>query len=74
MKRRIFAANVEQSVEPLVEIETLLENLRSAWGEIAGQTSSAPAPQKGTQLQDQDLLGNAPNAATMQLKSLNISI
>jgi flagellar protein FliS len=74
MKRRIFAANVEQSVQPLTEIETLLENLRAAWGEIAGQASGEPAQPKGQHLQDQGILGTTTSATTMQLKSLNISI
>jgi flagellar protein FliS len=74
MKRRIFTANVEQSVQPLFEIETLLENLRSAWGEIAGQTSGASVPANGQDLQDQGILGTSPSSASIQLKSLNISI
>ncbi len=74
MKRRIFSANVEQSVQPLVEIEALLENLRSAWGEIAGQTSGAPVPNHGPELKDQDILGTSPSPSAMQMKSLNISI
>jgi flagellar secretion chaperone FliS len=74
MKRRIFTANVEQSVQPLAEIETLLESLRSAWGEIAGQASGEPAQPKGQNLQNQGILGTTTSAAAMQLKSLNISI
>jgi flagellar protein FliS len=74
MKRRIFAANVEQSVQPLLEIETLLENLRSAWREIAAQTPEMSEESKGQGMQDQGILGNSPAASTMQLKSLNISI
>jgi flagellar secretion chaperone FliS len=37
MKRMIFRANVEQSAQPLAEIESLLENLRSAWSELIVQ-------------------------------------
>ncbi|MBN1571502.1 MAG: flagellar export chaperone FliS [Acidobacteria bacterium] len=74
MKRRIFAANVEQSVQPLVEIETLLENLRSAWGEIAGQTSGASVPPAAQEKQGRQMLGASTSPASMQTKSLNISI
>ena len=41
MKRRIFEASVEQTVEPINQILGLLENLRAAWGEVAGQANSA---------------------------------
>jgi flagellar secretion chaperone FliS len=37
MKRMIFRANVEQSAQPLAEIESLLENLRSAWSGLIAQ-------------------------------------
>ncbi len=38
MKTLISKANIEQRAEPLAEVVTLLENLRSGWGELAGQS------------------------------------
>src|SRR5512140_295149 len=35
MKQQIFKGNLEMSREPLAEVVTLLENLRSAWSQIA---------------------------------------
>jgi len=43
MKRRIFKASVDQSCEPLIEVEALLDNLRSAWVELVNQTPAASA-------------------------------
>ncbi len=73
MKRRIFKANVEQSIQPLDEIEALLENLRSAWGELALQSQGAAAQVPGQEIQNHEMLGTATSPA-MQPKSLNISI
>lgn len=42
MKRNIFRANVEQNPHLLVEVEGLLENLRSAWHQVVAQNPSAP--------------------------------
>jgi flagellar secretion chaperone FliS len=73
MKRRIFCANVEQRIQPLIEIEALLENLRSAWIALASHNQrnmdQLAAPQRiipGT--------AQAVPPESMQLKSLNISI
>jgi flagellar secretion chaperone FliS len=74
MKRRIFVANVEQSIQPLEEIESLLENLRSAWGELVSQSQKAEAqPLQPEMPADPKMLGRE-RPAGMQLKSLNISI
>ena len=73
MKRRIFKANVEQSIQPLAETETLLENLRSAWGELVAQTQGTADQPAGREVND----GGIPRdttPATMSSKSLNISI
>ncbi len=45
MKQQIFRANMEISVDLLSEVIGLLENLRSAWREVADQatTDSSPA-------------------------------
>jgi flagellar secretion chaperone FliS len=68
MKQRIFRANVEQRAEPLAEIVTLLENLRSAWCELAAQAQRAEmtANLRGAA---SDTLKNG----TTGLSSLNIS-
>ncbi len=41
MNRRIFAASVDQTTEPLSEVISLLTILRSAWAEIAQQAMAA---------------------------------
>ena len=71
MKMQIFRANVEQTSEPLAEIETLLEGLRSAWVELVTHTQGTGAPAQ--QLQEENVVGAAAPSA-VQSKSLNISI
>jgi flagellar secretion chaperone FliS len=73
MKKRIFCANVEQSIQPLAEIEALLENLRSAWVELATQTQGTVHQPSAPQYKNQGIASAAPPVST-QLKSLNISI
>jgi flagellar secretion chaperone FliS len=73
MKRRIFCANVEQSIKPLAETEVLLENLRSAWIELAAQTPGKMDPPAAPQLKNQGIAPVAP-PESMRMKSLNISI
>jgi len=62
MKRTAFLASVNQDNQPLVEIESLLDNLRCAWAELANQACAAATP-AARQL-----------AAADYTKSLNISI
>jgi flagellar secretion chaperone FliS len=71
MKRRIFQANVDQSIEPLTEIESLLENLCSAWSELVSQSHNAQAG--NSKLPETGIL-NSGNPVALQIKSLNISI
>jgi flagellar secretion chaperone FliS len=73
MKRRIFSANVEQSVQPLTEVELLLENLRSAWSELVSQTQGTSDQPTVPPPGQQGLTPIAP-PESMQLKSFNISI
>ena len=73
MKRSIFKANVEQSVKPLDEIESLLETLRSAWNEVSVQ-ARAPEMQSAGQSQSPSGLVDAGAPLAMELKSLNVSI
>jgi flagellar secretion chaperone FliS len=73
MKRRMFTANVEQSIEPLEEIEALLENLRSAWSELVVQSQASSAQQGAPAMPKSEILGSG-SAVAMQIKSLNISI
>jgi flagellar secretion chaperone FliS len=73
MKRRIFRANVDQSVQPLAEIEVLLESLRSAWVQLGTQTQGAAEQTAKQELPSRGApRSSAPS--TMQPKSLNISI
>jgi flagellar secretion chaperone FliS len=62
MKRRIFKANVDQSREPLLEVEGLLDNLRSAWVELVNQPPSAQAPAVGQPVQNRNFAGPADHA------------
>jgi flagellar secretion chaperone FliS len=73
MKRRLFSANIEQSIQPLAEIEVLLENLRSAWIELAAPAQRNRDQQAAPQLKNQ---GIAPAAfpESMQMNTFNISI
>jgi flagellar protein FliS len=73
MKRRMFAANVEQSVKPLDETESLLDNLRSAWTELAKQNLNGSAQPEAQSLPEPEMLRNG-NAASTPVKSFNISI
>ena len=74
MKRRIFKANVEQSVQPLAEIETLLENLRSAWRELVGQTPGTSVKPEGQELPGSEMSGTSNPAGASQAKPFNVSI
>jgi flagellar secretion chaperone FliS len=73
MKRRIFTANVQQSIEPLEEIDALLGNLRSAWSELVAQNQASSSQQVAQPLPGPEMIGSG-NPVSMQLKSLNISI
>jgi flagellar secretion chaperone FliS len=74
MKRRIFKANVDQSVQPLAEVETLLENLRSAWGELVEQ-SSGPQPIAVEQPSpNREIAGTPAPLGNMQAKPFSVSV
>jgi flagellar secretion chaperone FliS len=73
MKRRIFTANVEQSIEPLEETEALLENLRSAWNELVAQALGSTAAQSISSIPEPEVFRSGSPVA-MHVKSLNISI
>ncbi len=66
MKQQIFTGNLEMNGEPLAEVVTLLENLRSAWGEIAGQAQPQPTTTDPGMLND-------GTTGSFQLAGLNIS-
>jgi len=69
MKERIFKGNVEQDPKYLAEVVRLLENLNSAWSELAraagAKARAAERPRAAVQV-----AGNAPSTA---YASLNIS-
>jgi flagellar secretion chaperone FliS len=73
MKKRIFCANVEQSSQPLAEIEDLLENLRSAWSEVAAQNPGIANQAASSPLNNRGMAPIAQPEAT-QHKPFNISI
>jgi flagellar secretion chaperone FliS len=74
MKGRIFTANAQQNPQPLEEIESLLENLRSAWRTIAEQTREGAEISKPLDFPDPTVIGAAAPAAGVQIKSFNVSI
>lgn len=74
MKSRIFTANAQQNPQPMEEIESLLENLRSAWRTLAEQTREGAEISKPPGLPDPAVIGAAAPAAAMQIKSFNVSI
>ena len=73
MKRRIFTANVEQSAQPLMEVEGLLGNLRSAWTELIAKTGGPISqPMVGSQLPNPGMMGSKAPAPAIH-KSFNFS-
>jgi flagellar secretion chaperone FliS len=70
MKRNIFRASFEQSTQPLVEAEAVLDNLRSAWRQLVSPSSGSETYPSGQHIS----IGNAAPTATIQPKSFNISI
>jgi flagellar protein FliS len=73
MKNRIFHANVEQNAEPLAEIETLLDSLRSAWAELVSQTQGTTSPSAAKKPSDAEVIGTAAPSSTPS-NSFNVSI
>jgi flagellar protein FliS len=74
MKRRVFAANVQQSCQPLVEVEALLENLRSAWKQISGQSIEKEEPNNVQRMPEHLLPGTTAPTTGIQFKAFNVSI
>ena len=72
MKQRIFIGNLQQKTEPLAEVVTLLENLRSAWGEVANQAQSIDASLPRPGFDNPDTLG-AGTRGMRSLSGINIS-
>ncbi len=69
MRQRVFAANVEQKSEPLAEVIKLLDNLRSAWMELAVQSHKDDAASNVPSLSSL----RAAGASIPHLNALNIS-
>ncbi len=72
MKQGIFKAGLEQRVEPLDQVIGLLENLRSAWGELASQSHGTEHSNDGAAGTAPVMIRNMPNTAP-EHSSLNIS-
>ena len=72
MKQRIFRANVDQTAEPLEEVITLLGDLRSAWGEVASQSSGVAANAPASSAESSEPADN-PSLSSVLVSSLNIS-
>ena len=74
MKQRIFTANIQQRSEPLQEIESLLDNLRSAWRKLAEQSKDTTEEPKQLELPKPSAVRAAAPVTAAQTKSFNISI
>jgi flagellar protein FliS len=72
MKQGIMKASLEQRIEPLDQVIGLLENLRSAWGELATQSINAGSSVVNSAESAPRMLKNLP-AARDQRGLLNIS-
>lgn len=73
MKRRIFKANVEQIIQPLEEIEGILENLCSAWRELLKKSPNSSQTGASPGFIISNVVGSGKPAAK-PFKNLNISI
>ena len=74
MKTRIFTASAEQSSRPLEEIESLLQNLQSAWRTLADQAREGIETPRSMDIPDAAVLGAVAPAAALPAKSFNVSI
>jgi len=74
IKGRVFTANAQQNPQQLEEVESLLENLRSAWRTIAEQIRERAEMPEPLHMPDPAVIGTAAPAAAMQIKSFNVSI
>jgi flagellar protein FliS len=74
MRKRIFAANVQQSPEPLKEIESLLKDLQLAWRKVAEGVREGTEISKPPDFPQPAVFGAAAPLAAMQIRSLNVSI
>jgi len=72
MKRRLFSANVEQSIQPLAEVELLLDNIRTAWNELAAPNRGMRNP-PGAQRPRESLATGTSPPAVVQAESVNLS-
>ncbi|MBN2244040.1 MAG: flagellar export chaperone FliS [Acidobacteria bacterium] len=73
MKRGIIKANVDQSAQPLEEIEGLLDNICSAWRELVQRSPNTPEAGGAPRIPADTPPGSARQAET-QIQTLNISI
>jgi len=74
MKKRIFSANLQQSSEPLQEIESLLGNLRSAWRTLAERGQEGAEVTKPLHLPKPSAVSATAPVAATQTKSFSVSI
>jgi flagellar protein FliS len=72
MKQRVFKANVDQTPEPLAEVELLLGNLRSAWEQLATESAAKDSGSSATPPSGPSAFNNAAGASVGS-GSLNIS-
>jgi flagellar protein FliS len=71
MKQGLFKASLEQRTEPIDQVIALLENLRSAWGELANQSNIQSSGPMNTAASAPAMIKNLP-AASSHPGALNI--
>lgn len=74
MKMRVFEANSTQTVQPLTETESLLENLRSAWRELSEQAREDAIQSRPESHSGPGIFGASTSAAVVPAKPFNVSI
>jgi flagellar protein FliS len=74
MKTRIFTAHIQQTSQPLEEIESLLQNLRSAWRTLAEKTPEGSQISHPENIPDHTFIGSGTSSNAMPVKSFNVSI
>ena len=73
MKRTLFKAGVEQNQALIVEVTGLLENLRSAWRQVAKVNTAPSVSSEVAVPSDMNLPGVEVASEAAQIKSFSIS-
>ena len=72
MKQRIIEGNIQQNSEPLAEVVSLLENLRSAWSELERQSQFSDTTTQKPGFDNNEMLGTG-TTGDAGISGINIS-